>query len=60
MINVCIAGATGWTGTPLARAVLAAEDLALVSAVGRSAAGKDLGVAWGEEPVGVPVFANWG
>lgn len=58
MINVCIAGATGWTGTPLARAVLAAGDLTLVSAVSRSAAGKDLGAAWGEESLGVPVFAT--
>ena len=58
MINVCIAGATGWTGTPLARAVLAAEDLTLVSAVSRNAAGKDLGAAWGQGSVGVPVFAT--
>ncbi|MPZ70348.1 MAG: 4-hydroxy-tetrahydrodipicolinate reductase [Actinobacteria bacterium] len=58
MINVCIAGATGWTGAPLARAVMADEDLRLVSAVSRSAAGKDLGEAWGSDPVGVPVFAS--
>lgn len=58
MINVCIAGATGWTGAPLARAVIAAEGLTLVSAVSRSGAGKDLGAAWGEEPVGVPVFGT--
>jgi 4-hydroxy-tetrahydrodipicolinate reductase len=58
MINVCVAGATGWTGTPIARAVLAADDLTLVSAVSRGGAGKDLGVAWGSEPVSVPVFGT--
>lgn len=56
MINVCVAGATGWTGNPLARAVLAAEDLKLVSAVSRSAAGKDLGEVWGSGIIDVPVF----
>lgn len=57
-ITVCIAGATGWTGRPIAEAVLAAEDLTLRSAVSRSAAGTDLGAAWGGEPIGVPVFAS--
>ncbi|MEN3283153.1 MAG: hypothetical protein V7607_4293 [Solirubrobacteraceae bacterium] len=40
--RVCIAGATGWTGRALVAGVLAAPDLALVSAVGRSAAGRGL------------------
>jgi 4-hydroxy-tetrahydrodipicolinate reductase len=35
MLRVCIAGATGWAGRPIAEAVLAAEDLELVSAVAR-------------------------
>ncbi len=58
MINICVAGATGWTGSPLARSVIDADDLALVSAVSRSAAGKDLGEAWGGDKLGVPVFAT--
>ena len=58
MIEVCIAGATGWTGRALAEAVLDAPDLNLRSTVSRSAAGSDLGVAWGREPLGVPVFAS--
>ena len=58
MIEVCIAGATGWTGRALAEAVLEAPDLNLRSAVARSAAGSDLGVAWEMEPVGVPVFGT--
>ena len=60
MTRVCIAGATGWTGRALVSGVLAAPDLALVSAVARSAAGKDLGDALGGEAVGVPVHASVG
>lgn len=59
-LSVCVAGATGWTGRPVAEAVLAAEDLQLCSVVSRSAAGGDLGQAWGGEPNGVPVFGRVG
>lgn len=58
MINVCVAGATGWTGSAVAAAVLEAPDLTLTSAVARSAAGSDLGAAWGKDPVGVPVYGT--
>ncbi|HUL71789.1 MAG TPA: 4-hydroxy-tetrahydrodipicolinate reductase [Vicinamibacterales bacterium] len=43
MIRVCLAGATGWVGRPLARAVDEADDLELVGAVARHAAGQPLG-----------------
>ncbi|HVM57562.1 MAG TPA: 4-hydroxy-tetrahydrodipicolinate reductase [Gaiellaceae bacterium] len=36
MIRVCIAGITGWTGSAVAEAVDAADDLELVSGVSRS------------------------
>jgi 4-hydroxy-tetrahydrodipicolinate reductase len=52
-LTICIAGATGWTGSALVQAVLAAPDLALASAVSRSAAGRDL-----VEAPGVPVSAT--
>jgi len=55
---VCIAGATGWTGRALTRAVLEAPDLALVSAVSRSASGGDLGEALGGDALGVPVHGT--
>ncbi len=42
-INVCIAGATGWVGADLSRAVHAAEDLQLNGAIARSCAGRPLG-----------------
>lgn len=42
-INVCIAGATGWVGADLSRAVHAAADLTLTGAIARRAAGQALG-----------------
>lgn len=36
MIRVCIAGVTGWTGSPVANAVRAADDLELVAGVART------------------------
>ena len=59
-MSVCVAGATGWTGRPIAEAILAADDLKLRSAVSRSAAGRDLGEAWGGDANGVPVVAAVG
>jgi 4-hydroxy-tetrahydrodipicolinate reductase len=56
-INVCVAGATGWAGRPIAEAIIAADDLVLRSAVSRSRAGQDLGVAWGGSENGVPVYS---
>jgi len=38
-LSICIAGITGWTGSALAEAVAAADDLELRSGVSRSAAG---------------------
>src|SRR6266536_3936054 len=55
MISVCVAGATGWTGRAVAHAVREADDLRLGAAVSRSAAGLDLGTAWGGAPIGVAV-----
>lgn len=58
MIEICVAGATGWTGSAVARAVLEAPDLRLATAVSRTHAGGDLGTAWGVEPLGVPVLGT--
>jgi 4-hydroxy-tetrahydrodipicolinate reductase len=49
-LGLCIAGATGWTGSALVEAVAAAEDLELRSAVSRSAAGGEI--------AGAPVYAS--
>jgi 4-hydroxy-tetrahydrodipicolinate reductase len=57
-LSVCLAGATGWTGRALVPAIAGAPDLALRSAVSRSAAGRDLGEALEGEPLGVAVHAS--
>jgi 4-hydroxy-tetrahydrodipicolinate reductase len=41
VIRVCVAGITGWTGSAVAAAIEAADDLELVAGVSRSAAGQD-------------------
>ncbi len=56
MMRISVAGATGWTGSAVARAILDSPDLKLVSAISRSAAGQDLGAAWGGESIGIPVM----
>jgi 4-hydroxy-tetrahydrodipicolinate reductase len=42
VLNICVAGATGWTGAAIADAVAAAGDLELRSAVSRSSAGTEI------------------
>jgi 4-hydroxy-tetrahydrodipicolinate reductase len=58
VIRICIAGATGWAGSELARAVGKTADLALVSAVSRTHAGRTLGQALGEPTLTTPIFAS--
>lgn len=57
-LKVCVAGATGWAGSELARGIAAAEDLALVAAVARRHAGQKLGEVLGEPRLATPVFAS--
>jgi 4-hydroxy-tetrahydrodipicolinate reductase len=52
VINVCVAGVTGWTGKAIAAAIQEAGDLTLTSGVSRSAAGKSLATAIGLEATG--------
>jgi 4-hydroxy-tetrahydrodipicolinate reductase len=42
-LRVCLAGATGWAGSALAKAIASADDMELVGAVSRTHAGKRLG-----------------
>ena len=58
MINVCMAGATGWTGKALSFGLRKDSDLKLVTAVSRSSAGKDLGEVLEDSNWGVPVYAD--
>ena len=48
VIKVCLAGATGWAGSELARSIVKTRDLTLVAAVSRKHAGQNLGEVLGE------------
>lgn len=58
-IKVCVAGATGWAGSELSKAIIVSADVELVSAISRSHAGKDLNsiLALNDQAV-IPVFAT--
>lgn len=58
MTRIVVAGASGWVGRELVRAVAAASDLTLAGAVSRSAVGQDAGEVAGAPPVGVAVSAS--
>ena len=58
MTKICVAGATGWTGRAIAEAILASDDLELHGALGRSAAGRDLGEVWGGPSLGIRVTGD--
>jgi 4-hydroxy-tetrahydrodipicolinate reductase len=57
-IRVCLAGATGWAGSELARAIARAADLTLVAAVSRQHAGRVLGDVLQQPLLGCPVYAS--
>ena len=54
-IRVCIAGATGWAGSSLAKAIAKEKDLQLVGAVSRTHAGKNLGEILTEAKIDIEV-----
>ena len=56
--KICLAGATGWAGTALSRAIFEAADLELTAAVSRSHSGKELGEVLNIEGLNAPVFAS--
>lgn len=57
-IRLCFAGVTGWAGREIARSIIDAEDLQLVSAVARQKAGTDVGEALGRGTTGVNIVAS--
>lgn len=57
-IRLCLAGATGWAGSALARAIADSDDIQVVSAVSRSHAGHILGEVLGEPRLPAPVYAT--
>lgn len=57
-IRVCLAGATGWAGSALARAVATSNDISLTAGVSRTRAGSVLGEVLGEPRLECPVYAT--
>lgn len=57
-LKVCLAGATGWAGSELAKGIGAAADLSLVAAVSRTHAGKRLSEVLADERVPVELSAS--
>jgi len=58
MIRVCLAGATGWAGSELARGIAQAPDLTLAAAVARRHAGQVLGDVIGEPRLATRIHAT--
>ena len=57
-IRICIAGVTGWTGSAVAKAVLATGEFQLAAGIARKRAGEDLGTVLGGAPLGFPVMPD--
>jgi 4-hydroxy-tetrahydrodipicolinate reductase len=58
LIDICLAGATGWAGSELARSMAKTEDLRLIAAVSRRHAGRTLGEVLAEPLLTCPVYAS--
>ena len=57
-IRVCLAGATGWAGSALARGIAQAGDMELTTAVSRTHAGQVLGEVLNEPRLLAPIYAT--
>jgi 4-hydroxy-tetrahydrodipicolinate reductase len=57
VLKVCLAGATGWAGSELARAIARTAGLSLVAAVARKHAGRVLGEVLGEPRLTGHIYA---
>lgn len=57
-IRVCLAGATGWAGSALARSIAHSDDIELVAAVSRRHAGRLLGDVLAEPRLTCPIYAT--
>src|SRR5262245_3051704 len=57
-IRVCLAGATGWAGSELARAIAGVDDIRLVAAVSRSSAGRTLRDVLSEPRLTCPISST--
>lgn len=58
VIKVCVAGATGWTGSEVTGKILSSSEFQLVGAIARRQAGVDIGEALGRGVVGLNIVAS--
>lgn len=56
--RVCLAGATGWAGSAIARAVAGTDDITLSAAVARTHAGRNLGDVLSEVGLDCTIYAT--
>lgn len=54
-INVCVAGATGWTGSLVTRHILASDEFRLAGVLARRHTGEDVGEVLGMPPAGIKI-----
>lgn len=59
-IRVCVAGVSGWTGSAVARAILASDEFELAGAIARRQVGRDTGELLGLPTRGIVVAASLG
>lgn len=59
-LRICLAGATGWAGSALARAIAATDDLTITSAISRTHAGRRLADVLDEPKLTAAVHASAG
>jgi 4-hydroxy-tetrahydrodipicolinate reductase len=57
-IRVCVAGATGWTGSAVTRAIITSSEFQLTGAIARRQAGRDIGEVLGQEKAHVNIVAS--
>src|SRR2546421_10953547 len=57
-IRVCVAGATGWTGSAVTRAMITSSEFQLTGAIARRLAGRDIGEVLGQEKAHVGIVAS--
>ncbi len=58
MIKICLAGATGWAGSELARSIAGRSEVSIVAAVGRRHSGQVLGEVLNEPRLTARVFGS--
>ena len=57
-IRVCVAGATGWTGSAVTRAIISSSEFQLTGAIARRQASKDIGEVLGQGRANVNIVTS--